>query len=161
MNLNIAILSGDGIGPEIINEALKITQVVAEKFNHQLTYKQALTGATAIEAVGDPYPEETHAICMASDAVLFGAIGHPKYDNDPNAKVRPEQGLLKIRKELGLSKVAADAQMNATAEAEAQFSGVSLDTEAANLLEQQQAYQASARILQTARELFDTLLQSV
>ena len=93
MNLNIAILSGDGIGPEIIREALKITQVVAAKFNHQLTYKYALTGATAIEAVGDPYPEETHAICMASDAVLFGAIGDPKYYNDPRAHIRPEQGL--------------------------------------------------------------------
>jgi len=102
MNLNIAILSGDGIGPEIINEALKITQVVADKFNHQLTYKHALTGAAAIEAVGVPYPEETHALCMASDAVLFGAIGDPKYDNDPSAKVRPEQGLLSMRKKLGL-----------------------------------------------------------
>ena len=102
MNLNIAILSGDGIGPEIIKEALKITQVVADKFNHQLTYKYALTGAAAIDAVGDPYPEETHALCMASDAVLFGAIGDPKYDNDPSAKVRPEQGLLSMRKKLGL-----------------------------------------------------------
>jgi 3-isopropylmalate dehydrogenase len=102
MNLNIAILSGDGIGPEIINEALKITQVVADKFNHKLVYKHALTGAAAIEAVGDPYPEETHVLCMASDAVLFGAIGDPKYDNDPSAKVRPEQGLLSMRKKLGL-----------------------------------------------------------
>ena len=102
MNLNIAILSGDGIGPEIINEALKITQVVADKFNHKLVYKHALTGAAAIEAVGDPYPEETHVLCMDSDAVLFGAIGDPKYDNDPSAKVRPEQGLLSMRKKLGL-----------------------------------------------------------
>ena len=102
MNLNIAILSGDGIGPEIINEALKITQVIADKFNHQLTYKQGLTGAAAIEEVGDPYPEKTHALCMASDAVLFGAIGDPKYDNDPSAKIRPEQGLLSMRKKLGL-----------------------------------------------------------
>lgn len=102
MNLNIAILPGDGIGPEIINEALKITQVVADKFNHQLVYKHALTGAAAIEAVGDPYPEETHVLCMASDAVLFGAIGDPKFDNDPSSKVRPEQGLLSMRKKLGL-----------------------------------------------------------
>ena len=102
MNLNIAILSGDGIGPEIINEALKITQAVADKFNHKLVYKHALTGAAAIEAVGDPYPEETHVLCMASDAVLFGAIGDPKYDNNPSAKVRPEQGLLSMRKKLGL-----------------------------------------------------------
>tara|TARA_X000001036_G_scaffold439429_1_gene490560 strand:- start:4667 stop:5737 length:1071 start_codon:yes stop_codon:yes gene_type:complete len=102
MNLNIAILSGDGIGPEIIKEALKITQVIADKFNHQLTYKQGLTGAAAIEEVGDPYPEKTHTLCMASDAVLFGAIGDPKYDNDPSAKIRPEQGLLSMRKKLGL-----------------------------------------------------------
>ncbi|OUT95466.1 MAG: 3-isopropylmalate dehydrogenase [Flammeovirgaceae bacterium TMED32] len=102
MNLNIAILPGDGIGPEIINEALKITQVVADKFNHQLVYKHALTGAAAIEAVGNPYPEETHVLCMASDAVLFGAIGDPKFDNDPSSKVRPEQGLLSMRKKLGL-----------------------------------------------------------
>ncbi len=102
MNLNIAILPGDGIGPEIINEALKIMQVVADKFNHQLVYKHALTGAAAIEAVGNPYPEETHVLCMASDAVLFGAIGDPKFDNDPSSKVRPEQGLLSMRKKLGL-----------------------------------------------------------
>ena len=62
----------------------------------------ALTGAAAIDAVGDPYPDETHEICASSDAVLFGAIGHPRFDNDPSAKVRPEQGLLKMRKKLGL-----------------------------------------------------------
>ena len=73
-----------------------------KKFNHNIEWKSALTGAAAIEALGDPYPNETHDICLASDAVLFGAIGHPRFDNDPSAKVRPEQGLLRMRKKLGL-----------------------------------------------------------
>jgi len=102
MKLNIAVLSGDGIGPEIVAQALKVTSAVCRKFGHALNYKEALTGAAAIDAVGNPYPEETHALCMKSDAVLFGAIGSPKYDNDPSAKVRPEQGLLTMRKRLGL-----------------------------------------------------------
>ncbi len=102
MNLKIALLAGDGIGPEVIDQAVKVCNAVAEKFDHQIEWMPALTGAAAIDAVGDPYPEETHAICMASDAVLFGAIGHPRFDNDPSAKVRPEQGLLKMRKKLGL-----------------------------------------------------------
>ncbi len=102
MNLNIALLAGDGIGPEVIDQAVKVSNAVAEKFGHKINWKPALTGAAAIDAVGEPYPDETHAICMAADAVLFGAIGHPKYDNDPSAPVRPEQGLLKMRKELGL-----------------------------------------------------------
>ncbi len=100
--LNIAVLAGDGIGPEIIEQALKVTKAVCDKFDHQLKYKKALTGACAIDAVGDPYPAETHQLCMESDAVLFGAIGDPKFDNDPSAKVRPEQGLLRMRKQLGL-----------------------------------------------------------
>jgi 3-isopropylmalate dehydrogenase len=100
--LNIAVLAGDGIGPEIIEQALKVTKAVCNKFGHELKYKKALTGACAIDEVGDPYPEETHQLCMDSDAVLFGAIGHPKFDNDPSAKVRPEQGLLRMRKQLGL-----------------------------------------------------------
>ena len=102
MKLNIALLAGDGIGPEVIDQAVKVCNAIAIKFNHQINWKKALTGAAAIDAVGDPYPKETHEICLNSDAVLFGAIGHPKYDNDPTAKVRPEQGLLKMRKELGL-----------------------------------------------------------
>ncbi len=102
MKLNIALLAGDGIGPEVIDQAVKVCDAIAIKFNHDINWKPALTGAAAIDAVGDPYPDETHEICMNSDAVLFGAIGHPKYDNDPLAKVRPEQGLLKMRKELGL-----------------------------------------------------------
>ena len=102
MDLKIALLAGDGIGPEVINQAVKISNVIAEKFNHIIEWKPALTGAAAIEAVGDPYPDETHEICLAADAVLFGAIGHPRFDNNPSAKVRPEQGLLKMRKKLGL-----------------------------------------------------------
>lgn len=100
--LNIAVLPGDGIGPEIMTQALNITKAVCKKFGHKLNYKEALTGAIAIDTVGDPYPAETHELCMNSDAVLFGAIGHPKFDNDPNAKVRPEQGLLRMRQMLGL-----------------------------------------------------------
>jgi 3-isopropylmalate dehydrogenase len=102
MQLNIAVLPGDGIGPEIMQQALKITTAVCEKSGHSLTYREAVVGACAIDATGDPYPAATHELCMQSDAVLFGAIGHPKYDNDPGAKVRPEQGLLRMRKQLGL-----------------------------------------------------------
>ena len=102
MKLNLAVLPGDGIGPEIVDQALKVTEAVAAKFGHELSYEIALTGAAAIEAVGNPYPESTHELCMQADAVLFGAIGDPKYDNNPNAKVRPEQGLLAMRKKLGL-----------------------------------------------------------
>ncbi len=102
MKLNIALLAGDGIGPEVIEQAVKVCDAIANKFNHEINWVPALTGAAAIDAVGDPYPEETHQICLAADAVLFGAIGHPKFDNDPSAKVRPEQGLLKMRKKLGL-----------------------------------------------------------
>lgn len=102
MKFNIALLAGDGIGPEVIDQAVKVSNAVAKKFGHEITWKPALMGTAAIDAVGEPYPAETHAICAAADAVLFGAIGHPKYDNDPSAQVRPEQGLLKMRKALGL-----------------------------------------------------------
>ena len=102
MNYKIAVLAGDGIGPEIVDQAIKVLKAVESKFDHQFEFNAALTGATAIDAVGEPYPQETHELCMESDAVLFGAIGDPKYDNDPSAKVRPEQGLLKMRKDLGL-----------------------------------------------------------
>jgi 3-isopropylmalate dehydrogenase len=102
MKLKIAILPGDGIGPEIIEQAMKAVKAVSAKFNHQLEYEYGLTGATAIDQVGDPYPEETHQLCMNSDAVLFGAIGDPRFDNNPKAPVRPEQGLLAMRKKLGL-----------------------------------------------------------
>tara|TARA_B100000963_G_scaffold166872_1_gene144884 strand:- start:42634 stop:43698 length:1065 start_codon:yes stop_codon:yes gene_type:complete len=102
MQLKIALLAGDGIGPEVIDQAVKVCDAIAKKFNHDIIWLPALTGAAAIEAVGEPYPDETHQICISSDAVLFGAIGHPRFDNDPSAKVRPEQGLLKMRQMLGL-----------------------------------------------------------
>jgi 3-isopropylmalate dehydrogenase len=102
MNLNIAVLAGDGIGPEVVDQAIKVVNATAKKYNHQVSFTHALTGAAAIDAVGNPYPDETHEVCMKSDAVLFGAIGHPRFDNDPSAKVRPEQGLLGMRKKLGL-----------------------------------------------------------
>ena len=102
MELNIAVLPGDGIGPEIMKQALKVTEAICNKFGHELNYNEAIVGAGAIDATGDPYPSQTHELCMQSDAILFGAIGDPKYDNDPNAKVRPEQGLLRMRKQLGL-----------------------------------------------------------
>ena len=102
MKLNIALLAGDGIGPEVIDQAVKVSDAVAKKFKHEINWTPALTGAAAIDAVGEPYPDETHEICANADAVLFGAIGHPRYDNDPSAKVRPEQGLLKMRQKLGL-----------------------------------------------------------
>ena len=102
MNLRIAVLPGDGIGPEIMKQGVAVMDAIAEKFEHSFTYEEALVGATAIEAVGDPYPEATHDICMRADAVLFAAVGDLKYDNDPTAKIRPETGLLAMRKKLGL-----------------------------------------------------------
>ena len=102
MTLNIALLAGDGIGPEVIDQAVKVCDAIAQRYQHQIAWKPALTGAAAIDAVGEPYPDSTHAVCMDADAVLFGAIGHPRFDNDPSAKVRPEQGLLKMRQKLGL-----------------------------------------------------------
>ncbi len=102
MNFNIATLPGDGIGPEIVDQAVKVLEATGEKFNHRFLFKNALVGAVAIDKTGNPFPDETYDICMNSDAVLFGAIGDPKYDNNPKAKVRPEQGLLAMRKKLGL-----------------------------------------------------------
>ncbi|MCK5691949.1 MAG: 3-isopropylmalate dehydrogenase [Bacteroidales bacterium] len=102
MDFNIAVLAGDGIGPEIVEQAIKVLKAVGVKYKHNFNFTEALVGATAIDQVGDPFPEETFQLCMNSDAVLFGAIGDPKYDNDPKAKVRPEQGLLAMRKKLGL-----------------------------------------------------------
>ena len=102
MNYNIAVLPGDGIGPEIVDQAIKSLKAIAKKYNHEFVFKNALVGAIAIDETGDPFPEDTFKLCMDSDAVLFGAIGDPKYDNDPKARVRPEQGLLAMRKKLGL-----------------------------------------------------------
>lgn len=102
MNIKLAVLPGDGIGPEIIEQAVKAVNAVCEKFNHKVEYTYAVVGAAAIDETGNPYPEHTHQVCMESDAVLFGAIGDPRFDNNPKAKVRPEQGLLEMRKKLGL-----------------------------------------------------------
>lgn len=102
MNIKLAVLPGDGIGPEVVGEALKVVEVICNKFGHKLTYNFGICGAHAIDEVGDPYPAETHQLCLDSDAVLFGAVGDPKFDNNPNSKVRPEQGLLAMRKQLGL-----------------------------------------------------------
>lgn len=102
MKLNIAVLAGDGIGPEISEQGVAVMTAVCQKFGHEVTYKQALVGAAAIDAVGDPFPEETYEACKEADAVLFSSVGDPKFDNNPNAKVRPEQGLLAMRKKLGL-----------------------------------------------------------
>lgn len=102
MKLKIAILSGDGIGPEVMNEAVAVMNAIANKFAHDFDYKEAVCGAHAIDLVGDPYPEATHDICMQADAVLFAAVGDLRYDNDPTSPIRPEQGLLAMRKKLGL-----------------------------------------------------------
>lgn len=102
MNLNIALLPGDGIGPEVLKQAVGCLEAVEEAFGHHFVFKDAPVGAIAIDKTGSPLPETTLELCKSADAVLFGAIGDPKYDNDPNAKVRPEQGLLQLRKALGL-----------------------------------------------------------
>ncbi|MCZ2472221.1 3-isopropylmalate dehydrogenase [Aquirufa ecclesiirivi] len=99
---HILIVPGDGIGQEVTAVGKKVLDKIAARFNHEFTYDEALIGHVAIEATGDPLPAESLEKMKNSDAVLFGAVGHPKYDNDPSAKVRPEQGLLKMRKELGL-----------------------------------------------------------
>lgn len=102
MKLNIAVLAGDGIGPEISVQGVAVTKAVCQKFGHEVTFSDALVGAAAIDAVGDPFPEATYETCRAADAVLFSSVGDPKYDNNPAATVRPEQGLLAMRKKLGL-----------------------------------------------------------
>lgn len=98
----IAVIPGDGIGPEVTLQSVKVLDAIATKFNHTFNYSYCLMGAAAIDDCGNPLPDETINVCLKSDAILFGAIGHPKYDNDPTAKVRPEQGLLKLRKSLQL-----------------------------------------------------------
>ncbi len=102
MNKKIAVLAGDGIGPEITKEAINVLKKVADKFGHQFDFRQGLVGGVAIDQTKNPFPGETLKLCLDSDAILFGAIGDPKYDNDPTARIRPEQGLLAMRKELGL-----------------------------------------------------------
>lgn len=102
MKKKIAVLPGDGIGPEITTQSIKLLKKIAEKFNHEFVFTEGLIGASAINYTGNPFPKETHKICLESDAILFGAIGDPKYDNDPKLKIRPEQGLLSLRKEMDL-----------------------------------------------------------
>ncbi len=102
MNLKITLLKGDGIGPEILAQSVKCLRAVEEAFGHQFSFTEAPIGAIAIENTGQPLPDATLDLCKASDAVLFGTIGAPEYDNDPAAKMRPEQGLFELRKELGL-----------------------------------------------------------
>jgi 3-isopropylmalate dehydrogenase len=101
MRAVVAVLPGDGIGPEVVAEGMKILHAVAKKFEHQFTMPEALIGGAAIDATGSALPDSTLALCRGADAVLLGAVGGPKWD-DPRAKVRPEQGLLAIRKGLGL-----------------------------------------------------------
>lgn len=98
----IAVLPGDGVGPEVTKEAVKILEKIGEKFEHKFEFNYALFGAIAIEKQNNPLPDETLKLAGESDAILLGAIGDPKYDNDPTLKIRPEQGLLKLRKSLGL-----------------------------------------------------------
>lgn len=102
MNKRIVILPGDGIGKEVTTEGKSVLKKIAEIFVHEFEFDEAVIGHDAIEATGNPLPEETLTKLRNCDAILFGAVGHPKYDNDPTLKVRPEQGLLKMRKELGL-----------------------------------------------------------
>lgn len=102
MKLNIAKLPGDGIGPEVVEQAVKAVDAVCRRFGHEVNYTFAEVGACAIDKYGSAFPESTYKVCLDSDAVLFGAVGDPRYDNDPTAKVRPEQGLLAMRKQLGL-----------------------------------------------------------
>ncbi|MCB4798596.1 3-isopropylmalate dehydrogenase [Neotamlana laminarinivorans] len=102
MKLNIAVLPGDGIGPEVTAQAVKVLKAIAINFDHVFTFSNALVGASAIEKFNDPLPEATIETCKNADAILFGAIGKTSYDLDPYAKIRPEQGLLRLRKTLDL-----------------------------------------------------------
>jgi 3-isopropylmalate dehydrogenase len=98
----ICVLPGDGIGPEVVEQGIKVLKAAANKFNFIVDLQYGLIGASAIDETGNPLPDETLELCRQSDAILLGAVGHPKFDNDPTAKIRPEQGLLKLRKSLGL-----------------------------------------------------------
>src|SRR5512142_1196195 len=101
MKATIAVLAGDGIGPEVTAQGVSALKAVAAKFGHDFHFRDGLIGGCAIDKTGRALPPETKAVCKAADAILLGAVGGPKWD-DPNAPVRPEQGLFEIRKELGL-----------------------------------------------------------
>ena len=98
----IAVLPGDGIGPEVVKQAIKALRAIGEKYNYTFEFDKGFIGAEAIDETGEALPAETIALCESADAILLGAVGLPKYDNDPDARVRPEQGLLALRKALGL-----------------------------------------------------------
>ena len=102
MKKNIAVIEGDGIGPEVTRQSIRVLNAIAAAFGHEFNYTYCLMGADAIDKTGEPLPDKTIEVCLSSDAILLGAVGHPKYDNDPGAKVRPEQGLLKLRQTLQL-----------------------------------------------------------
>ena len=102
MKKKITVIEGDGIGPEVTRQSIRVLNAIGQQYGHEFTYDYQLMGADAIDKTGNPLPDQTIESCLNSDAILFGAIGHPKYDNDPSAKVRPEQGLLKLRKSLQL-----------------------------------------------------------
>ncbi|GIW63546.1 MAG: 3-isopropylmalate dehydrogenase [Patescibacteria group bacterium] len=98
----IAVLPGDGIGPEVTRQSVKILKELAKKYKINFKFQQGLIGAAAIKKTGKPLPEETLKLCLSADAILFGAIGDPEFDKNPKLKVRPEQGLLALRKALNL-----------------------------------------------------------
>ena len=102
MNYKIALIKGDGIGPEVVGEAVKVMEAVGEKFGHKFDFTEVLMGGCATDAVGVSYPEGTAEACKACDAVLLGAVGGPKWGSDKPAHQRPETALLAIRKDLGL-----------------------------------------------------------
>ena len=101
MNFNITLLPGDGIGPEVVHEAVRVLDAVATKYHHSFEYKERLMGGCSIDTYGTSLTDETLADCQSADAILFGAVGGPKWD-DPNARDRPERGLLRLRKGLGV-----------------------------------------------------------
>ena len=101
MDAKIVLLPGDGIGPEVVAQGERVLRTIAERFGHRFQFETCLMGGCAIDATGQPLPDATLEACRRSDAILLGAVGGPKWDN-PSAKTRPEAGLLKIRKELGL-----------------------------------------------------------
>ena len=102
MNYKIALIRGDGIGPEVVGEAVKVMEAVGEKFGHTFTFEDVLMGGCAIDAVGKSYPDGTAEKCRACDAVLLGAVGGPKWGHSSDPEKRPETALLSIRKDLGL-----------------------------------------------------------
>src|SRR5689334_15934543 len=101
MKASIVLLGGDGIGPEVVGEARRVLERVAARFGHTFAFEDHLLGGVAIDATGEPLPKDTLAACERADAILLGAVGGPKWD-DPRARVRPEQGLLGLRRGLGL-----------------------------------------------------------